>query len=327
MTSPSPDDLLKPEYKSNFLELIDSIYYEKCCLFIGAGLSNPAGYPKWHELIEDLQVEAEKILGKPIPKISEDLDERAQQLRGLITEDQFFNMLLNEFDPRHNKQPWTAIHFYLSQLPFITFLTTNYDHILEEAFDSIKKPCRIRRYPDLFFRDSNPNTIFHIHGDLNSDDKARTIDSIILFTSDFDEAYDPDSYLIQFISEIFKEYSILFIGFNIWERRFWSLIKRLSSAHDRAQQINTKRQACSIRKIKHYAFLEYPHLKTEPLLGVNEHPYEKEKQLLNEQDIELINNKVFPIRYTGVEPHYTDLIYLVKEIFNQIEERRNRQDY
>lgn len=48
-------------YQNDFSNLINSIQKNECCLFIGAGLSSPAGYPSWSTLLERIRDEVLKV--------------------------------------------------------------------------------------------------------------------------------------------------------------------------------------------------------------------------------------------------------------------------
>ena len=119
--------------------LVSYLRERRCILFVGAGLSRPAGYPGWGELMRQV-VEATSVqLGDAAGK--EELEsllaqskfaEVADQCRTLLGRT-FFGRLLRSILAR-SVQPPEDTHRAIVQTPYACVVTTNFDTLLEDAF-------------------------------------------------------------------------------------------------------------------------------------------------------------------------------------------------
>lgn len=126
--------------------LQDPIRKKECCAFIGAGLSRPANYPSWDGLLDSLKVESEILVGGKINDAHLDFYDRAEEYRNILRED-YRRIIQREFDPNNNKQPWLPVHRDLVAIPFVSYVTTNYDCILENAYKAMEMPPVYNFYP------------------------------------------------------------------------------------------------------------------------------------------------------------------------------------
>ncbi|MGD8778305.1 MAG: SIR2 family protein [Ignavibacteria bacterium] len=130
----TPDELTINESKKN--DLFEAILNKETVLFVGSGLSQPI-YPCWEKLIitlEDLAITCNKNF-----KINEvernerpwdyvyNIKKHIQQYDNNIN--RYYDKLANIF----SDQDCLPIHRKLISLPFLGFITTNYDTLLEKA--------------------------------------------------------------------------------------------------------------------------------------------------------------------------------------------------
>lgn len=134
---------------------------------IGAGFSAPAGYVNWKELLRDIAEE----LGLEIDKET-DLVAIAQyhvnQARGRGRLNQ---KLLDEFVK--DAEP-TDNHHLFAKLPIGTVWTTNYDHLLERAFDDVHKRVdrKVSREDLASTRPRRDVVLYKMHGDIDRPHEA-----------------------------------------------------------------------------------------------------------------------------------------------------------
>ena len=103
---------LSAEAQKNIARLVNRIRDNESCVFVGAGLSIPAGYPTWEGLLKLLKTEAERKSKKTINDDYVDPYDRAENYRTIL-DDAYRGILCDIFNPNNNKQPFLAAHRYL----------------------------------------------------------------------------------------------------------------------------------------------------------------------------------------------------------------------
>ena len=142
--------------------------------FIGAGLSAEFGYPSWDELIKkladsvsqsDLSTRVRKLLAER--NFEEAAAEVAEALPNGVDD-----ALRNEFDDRKLQRP--VKKGAVQHIPHITrgpILTTNFDHVLEAAFEDAGRPFRKVCCPGSRLREASraiqlgERCLLKLHGD------------------------------------------------------------------------------------------------------------------------------------------------------------------
>ncbi|MFK9118342.1 SIR2 family protein [Peribacillus castrilensis] len=202
------------EFKREFLKALDE---GNAAIFAGAGLSKSSGFVNWSELLQNI---AEDI-GLDVSK-EHDLVALAQyyynekgQNRSAITR-QIIEEFTKETDYNENLR-------ILTSLPIKTYWTTNYDKLIENSLDDI------RRKPDVKITESNlaQNTpgrdavVYKMHGDVGTPENA------VIIKDDY-EAYNFERQLFStnlqgdLISKTF-----LFIGFSFEDPNLSYILSRI----------------------------------------------------------------------------------------------------
>lgn len=185
-------------------ELIKSMEENKLVVFVGAGVSmgNPTKLPSFDDL-------AEEIAGNS--GIERDKNDPCDIFLGKIKSNNInVNKIaaekLSESKLQHNK-----LHEYIIRLfgenQVVRIVTTNYDQMLEQASKCIGRKVKVFNSPALSLG-NDIDGIVHIHG--NVDDPEH----MVLTDSDFGNAYMVEGYASRFLSEIFKNYTVLFVGYS-----------------------------------------------------------------------------------------------------------------
>ena len=142
---------------------VKEIRNNNAAFFAGAGFSKESGYVDWKTLLESIASE----LGLEVEK-EHDLVALAQycynkhQNRGIIND-----VIFEEFSKQ--KEP-TQNHRILARLPIGVIWTTNYDDLIEKAFDNVQKIVDVKsRNEHLSNTLANRECILYkMHGDKNN---------------------------------------------------------------------------------------------------------------------------------------------------------------
>lgn len=217
-------------------DLVDAINRGKCAVFVGAGLSCATGYPGWVELLRRLTDKCysrKKINKRRANEIRNLINEPdkllmvAQELREILDEGPFRKELADEFRQKRFKP--TKTHLRLMQVPFSVAVTTNYDMLLEEAYQSvfgeipaIFSNSQVADIADAFFR--SEFFILKAHGDV------RTRASMIITERDYREIIFRSPGYQSAVSSLFVMNSVLFLGVGLNDPELRLLLSYLHDA-------------------------------------------------------------------------------------------------
>lgn len=172
-------------------------------VFVGAGVSKASGLPDFEELAEQIAEDSGKSKkdGESVEKFLRRLELynidvhmiAAQKLAlqdGLKTELQ--KNLLRLF----------------SDAGSVRIVTTNYDQLFEQAAEEISyKEIGVYKYPALPLG-NNFNGIVHLHGAVDQPNET------ILTSRDFGKGYMHEKRASDFLLEMFKNFTVLFVGYG-----------------------------------------------------------------------------------------------------------------
>lgn len=135
--------------------------------FVGAGLSVPAGYVDWKELLRDIAVELELDVDEETDLIAlAQFHVNHARNRGRLNQ-----KLIEEFT---KDAEVTENHRLLATLPLECVWTTNYDHLIEDAFAAAHK--RVDKkvvHEDLAYtKPKRDLVVYKMHGDIDRPDAA-----------------------------------------------------------------------------------------------------------------------------------------------------------
>lgn len=191
------------------LKVAKTLYQDKKLIpFIGAGLSMCFDFPSWEQLIDII---AEELDYDPeVFKLSGNFWQLAgyyKIVKGKIGE--LRSRLDKEFNPTNEQILSSRAHAALTKIQLPVIYTTNFDNIIERAFQLNSKDYRvIRNLADIAKTPSKGTEIVKFHGTFEDDE------SLILTESDYFERLDFESPLdIKLRSDILGK-SLLFIGYS-----------------------------------------------------------------------------------------------------------------
>lgn len=177
------------------IEKLKSILQERNpVLMVGAGSSNLVDYPRWSELIDELN----SLVPSLNKNDGEDLLEYADRIKNQLEDEgnieKYYDFLKGRFKPNPTKH-FTDFHCSLLNLGFTGIVTTNYDIVLERAASnngdwcepidlcSLDDKYNIFKYLRSISRSEERTIILHLHGCFNNPKK------IILTQKDYLYAY------------------------------------------------------------------------------------------------------------------------------------------
>lgn len=226
-------------------QLIQSILSGKAVAFCGAGLSmgvkrSSGKYlPNWSglltEVLETAISEGVKFSGLENEIRDSIKDSKllivAQEIEENIPSGTLNKYLRTIFLDRHLVPG--KIHKALMNIPFVGYLTTNYDTLLEGAYTIAKEG----RLPPLYTQEDllnvpNPlrvedDFVFKIHGDINRPD------TIVLTSHDYQDLLFRTPHYRSFLETLFTVNTVLFIGFGLVDPDTDLLLDRLAGIYSR----------------------------------------------------------------------------------------------
>ena len=186
--------------------------------FCGAGISIPVGLPSFRELVKQLYKEIHIDLDeaeldkKPYDQLLDELEHTSVK--------KFRPKLLNLLKIKRNTNLDT--HIALLKLAtqnkndFIRLVTTNYDRLFERAHNKLKINHKYFSAPTLPIpKKSKWDGIVYLHGLLPKKENPADLNNLVITSGDFGLAYLTERWASRFVSELFRNFSVCFIGYSL----------------------------------------------------------------------------------------------------------------
>lgn len=194
--------------------------------FCGAGISYPAGLPSFSGLVEDIY----KLLGtKPTPFEQEAIDKKQYDAALNLLEyrlpgqrHELRTALMQILRPKLRRKGATDTHKALIQLArnhkdgALRIVTTNFDRIFQRVAKLNKQHLDIYPAPMLPIpKKSRWNGLVYLHGLLPENNDEIALNKLVLTSGDFGLAYLTERWASRFVSELFRNYVVCFVGYSI----------------------------------------------------------------------------------------------------------------
>ena len=207
---------MKREIDTFINKYVKEIKNNNAAFFAGAGFSKQSGYVDWKTLLKSITLE----LGLDVEK-EHDLVALAQycynrnQNRGVIND-----IIFEEFSKQ--KEP-TENHKILARLPIGIIWTTNYDDLIEKAFNNVKKIVDVKsRNEHLSNTLANRECILYkMHGDKNNHNDA------ILIKDDYESYYKNHKQFLSALTGDLISKTFLFVGFSFQDPNLDYILGRI----------------------------------------------------------------------------------------------------
>ena len=197
--------------------------------FCGAGISYPAGLPGFKGLVEQLY---ENLEVKPNPEQQAKIEAGQFDIAiGLLEADivggreKVRKELAKILTPDPSARNATATHEALLTLGKnrenrenregrTRLVTTNFDRLFEEVITS--KELTIECFqPPLPVPKQRWDGLMYLHGLLSAEPTKSELDRLVLSSGDFGLAYLTERWAARFVSELFRNYTVCFVGYSI----------------------------------------------------------------------------------------------------------------
>lgn len=207
-------------------DLLKDLAEDNLAIFAGAGLSAPAGFVSWPELLRPIAEELELDVDRET-----DLVSLAQYHcnSNLANRGKLNQLLIDELS---EKAEVTENHRILARLPISTYWTTNYDKLIECALnDASKTPDVKHRIKQLnITKRGRDAVVYKMHGDIDHPDEA-------VLTKDDYEAYHVK--MLPFITALSGDLvskTFLFLGFSFTDPNLDYILSRVRVAYSTDQR-------------------------------------------------------------------------------------------
>ena len=181
--------------------------------FCGAGISIPAGMPSFEALVNEL---CEKFGEECPPGPPDQILDRLEH-----TKARNFRPSLYEF-LKIKRNAIVDTHIALTKLATdsrdnsIRLVTTNFDHLFEKAYKTLKRKHEFYAAPVLPPpKKSKWDGIVYLHGLLPSIKKEKDLSKLVITSGDFGLAYLTEMWASRFVSELFRNFSVCFVGYSL----------------------------------------------------------------------------------------------------------------
>lgn len=281
---------MKPDLANFVDDFLGELLEGSAAIFAGAGLSVPAGFVDWRNLLRPLS----KELGLNID-LESDLVTIAQfhvNANG-SNRHRLHTAVVDALSP---SKPPTKNHELLARLPVKTWWTTNYDKLLENALNASGKVVDVKSSePQLAItRRGRDATLYKMHGDVDRPDEA-------VVTRDDYERYSQtrEAFITALAGDLVSK-TFLFLGFSFTDPNLAHVLSEL-------------RLRFTTNQRRHYALFR---ARTK-LPGETEAEFEhyKTRQTLLIEDLKRYNVRVLLI------DEYSEITELLQELLNRYRRR------
>lgn len=248
-------------FKIFFEDYLKALEEGYAALFAGAGLSKPAGFVDWKELLRDIAED----LGLDV-EIESDLIALAQY--HVNTHDSRARLNKKLIDEFLKDSKITANHRLIARLPIKTIWTTNYDTLIEDAFKEAAKRADIKRSQEnlsLTLPDRDA-TVYKMHGDISQPHEA------VLTKEDYETYNDKRQLFTELLKGDLISKTFLFLGFSFTDPNIDYILSRIRALIGQ----NGREHYCVMKR------LEKPKVKGKKLA---DYEYEKRRQDLRIADL------------------------------------------
>lgn len=223
------DNRLTMQFVANGPDIPDALLQAheegRVVFFCGAGISYPAGLPDFKGLVDEIY----RQVGTTRSVIEQEAYERGQFDATLDLLERRLpgqriavrQALVQALQPKWRRTGATDAHAALLQLArcregSLRLVTTNFDRIFTRAAQRAKQPLHAYAAPMLPIpKNSRWNGLVYLHGLLpdKADDSA--LHRLVLTSGDFGLAYLTERWAARFVSELFRNYVVCFVGYSI----------------------------------------------------------------------------------------------------------------
>lgn len=195
---------------------VKEIVNNNAVFFAGAGFSKAAGYVDWKKLLTEIAKELDLDVNK-----ENDLVALAQYCYNKnLNRSTINDVIFEEFSKQ--KTP-TQNHRILAKLPISIIWTTNYDDLIEKAFEDSQRIVDVKSCNKhlSITKPGRDCIIYKMHGDKNNPDEA------ILIKDDYESYYRKHAQFISALAGDLISKTFLFVGFSFEDPNLDYILSRI----------------------------------------------------------------------------------------------------
>lgn len=227
-------------------------------IFLGAGMSASAGFVDWKGLLQPIAEELKLDVSKEdnlVAIAQYHCNEKGQNRHRI-------NQLLIEEFSRDTKL--TENHRILARLPISTVWTTNYDKLIERAFEDARKIVDLK-YTVKQLANTKPKrdvVIYKMHGDVDHPSDA------VLTKDDYEKYHIKFAPFISALTGDLVTKTFLFVGFSFTDPNIDYILSRIRATYsDHQREHYCIMRKVSLRDCQNEADFEYKSRKQDLFIG------------------------------------------------------------
>lgn len=219
--------------KAFVTSFVDALNRRSAAIFVGAGLSRETGFLDWKALLHDIA----KEIGLSVDKET-DLIEVAQFHENEFGGRDRLNAAI--IDELVNDAVSTENHKLLAELPVDVVWTTNYDMLIEKAFEQAGKRPDVKRVPENLAttRQDRDVVIYKMHGDVSLPHEA------VLTKDDYEQYTDKRALFAEALQGDLVNRNFLFLGYSFADPNVAYILARIRTLLGR----NRRTHYCIMRR-------------------------------------------------------------------------------
>lgn len=271
-------------------EYVKQVNEGEAALFVGAGLSRAAGYKDWKQLLGDCARRLNLDLDR-----EHDLVAVAQYYINLNDSRSELNTIIRE--EFRKRKSLTENHRVISRLPISIVWTTNFDTLLEKAYEGVGKSVDVKsRDEDLLQPTPEREVVLYkMHGNISRPDE------VIICKDDYEQYGRKHPLFQQALERDLVDKTFLFLGFSFTDQNLGYTLGHLRSLLTGSG----RRHYCVMREVSRS---DYPAGAT----GDDQYSYDINKQALQFRDL-----RRYDI-HTVVVQRYEEVTDLLQDIERRI---------
>lgn len=208
---------------------------DNAAVFAGAGLSRPAGFVDWKQLLRSVA----ESLGLDIDKENNLVALAQYYCNARLGSRGGINKLL--LDTFSRDAEITLNHRILARLPIATYWTTNYDKLIEKALEDAGKRPDVKYTVEQLaltvpHRDA---VVYKMHGDISEPSKT------VLIKDDYERYHMSRGAFVNALTGDLVSKTFIFIGFSFADPNIDYILSRIRSTYD----INMRTHYCFIKRL------------------------------------------------------------------------------
>lgn len=197
-------------------QYVKDIKGHSAAVFVGAGFSKSAGYVDWKNLLRKIAEELELDIEKEFDLVS--LAQYHYNTNG--NRNTISNLIIDEFS---KEKEISENHKILARLPILTYWTTNYDSLLEDALKEANRIVDVKRKCSQLAvtKPQRDAIVYKMHGDRECPDEA------ILIKDDYERYHRQRAHFVTALSADLISKTFLFIGFSFSDPNISYILSRI----------------------------------------------------------------------------------------------------